>query len=90
MDVGLKRKATKLDKKGRKKHKFVKDSTPIRLTNDDYNLLADRMVEVDDETRKKIDSRHIELFEGITDLLQTLCKVVKEVRVVVSTRPSLS
>ena len=46
------------------------------------------MVEVVDEMRQKIDSQHTKLFEGVIDLLETLYKVVKEVRFVVTNMPT--
>ena len=33
-------------KKGKKNKKFVRDSTPIGIIDEDYNMLADRMDEV--------------------------------------------
>ena len=42
------------------------------------------MFEFDDETKKNIDNHHSELFQGVIDMLQTLCKVGKYVRVKVS------
>ena len=42
------------------------------------------MFEFNDETKKNIDNHHIELFQGVIDMLQTLCKVGKYVRVKVS------
>ena len=42
------------------------------------------MVEVDDETHQNIEKQHTKLFQGVIGMLQTLCKVVKDVRVKVS------
>ena len=42
------------------------------------------MFEVDDEKKQNIDNHHTELFQGVIDMLQTLCKVVKDIRVVAS------
>ena len=56
--VGEKRKVVEIIKKGRKKLKAIKDSIPIGLTDDDYNFLAEKMVEVVDKTCQNIDSRH--------------------------------
>ena len=42
------------------------------------------MVEVDDGTHQNIENQHSELFQGVIDMLQTLCKVGKYVRVKVS------
>ena len=66
------------------KVKGIKDSTYIGINDDDYNLLADKMVEVDDEMHQNIDNQHTELFQRVIDMLQTLCKVGKYVRVKVS------
>ena len=42
-DLGDKRKATDMGRKGRKKKKFIRDSTHASLIDEDYNLLVDRM-----------------------------------------------
>ena len=57
VDLGLreKRKAAKELKRSRKKKKVVRDH-PVRFTNDEYNLLEDRMVEISDETHQNIDN----------------------------------
>ena len=86
LDVGTNRKSIELEKRGTKKQNVVKDSTPVGLINDNYNLLADWITEVANEMRQMIDSRHTELFEGIIDLHQTLCKAMKEVIFMVRTR----
>ena len=57
------------------------DPTHVGQTGDDYNLQMDRMAEVTDETRQNIDRHHTQLFEGVTNLIETLCTVVKQVRV---------
>ena len=62
------------------------DSRSIGIINNDYNLLANRMVNLANETRQHIDKWHTEIFEGVTDLLQSICKDVKEVRVVFSNK----
>ena len=46
------------------------------------------MFEVDNETNRNIDNHHTELFQGVIDMLQTLCKVVKDIRVKVSRKES--
>ena len=76
-DVGMKWKLDDLMENGRKKQKVIKDSNPIGLTDEDYNLLVDRMVEVVDETHQNINSRHTDIFDAVTELLQTLCYDVK-------------
>ena len=73
-----------MEKKGKKKQTHVKDSTPAGLIGEDYNLLVDRMAGVIEETCQKIDNWHTELFGGVIDLLQTLCKAMKDVRVMVN------
>ena len=62
------------------------DSRSIGIINNDYNLLANRMVKLANETRQHIDKRHTEIFEGVTDLLQSIFKDVKEVGVVFSNK----
>ena len=47
-------------------------------------MLEDKIFEVDDETNMNIENHHTELFQGVIGMLQTLCKVVKDVRVKVS------
>ena len=66
------------------------DPTHVGQTNDDYNLQSDRMAEVADETHQNIDRHHTQLFEGVTNLIETLCTVVKEARVAVSRMPTQS
>ena len=70
----------------KRRKKAIRDSTVVGLTYNDYNLLVDRMDKVGDETCQNIDNRHSDLFEGVTNLLQTLYKFMKEVRVTVSNR----
>ena len=53
----------------------------VNLTNDDYNLISDRMEKFTNQWYKKMDAHHTELLRSIADLLQMLCIVVKEVRV---------
>ena len=57
------------------------NSTPIGLIDEDYNLLVDRMDQGAEETCQNIDNWNTEIFEGFTDLVQTLCNVVKGIRV---------
>ena len=57
------------------------------MTNNDYTLLKETMVEVSNESCRKMDGRQIELTSSITNLVQTLCKVVKEVLVEVKQTP---
>ena len=77
-------------KKARKKQKVVRNSTPVGITDEDYNLLVDRMVEVAKETHQKIDNQHTQLFGEVFDLLQILCKSMKEVRFMISKKASQS
>ena len=77
-----KHKISKETKRIHKKRKVDRTAGAGGLTNDDYNLIADRMEEVSNETCKRIDERNADLVGGIMELLQTLCVVVKEVRVV--------
>ena len=63
--------------KGHKKRKGDKSTGTVVLTNDDYTLLIDALVEVAYESYKKIDECKKKLTSSITDLLQTLCNVVK-------------
>ena len=77
LNFGDKRKDIDIEKKGRKKKNNVRDSTPSSLTDEDYNLLVDRMAEDFNETYQKIDNRHTELFGGVINLLQTICKSMK-------------
>ena len=61
--------------------KLDQSSRVIDITNDDHNLIYDQIEEVANESCNKMDERHIELVSNITDLLQMLCIVVKEVRI---------
>ena len=58
-ELGEKRKVVEERKKSHKKLKAIKDP-PVELIDDKYNLLEDTMEKLADETRQKIDSRHIE------------------------------
>ena len=78
-----KRKDTKESKKSRKKENADRNP-PIGLTDDDYNLLADKMVEVIYETRQRIYTQNADLIGVVTDLLQTLCVAIKDLRMAVS------
>ena len=49
--------------------------------DDDVNILFDRMTEVTKENRKLVEERAVKLFGGSTDLLDTLCIAVKEIRI---------
>ena len=71
-------------KKGRKNKTLVRDSTSVGIIDEDYNMLADRMDEVSIQIVQNIYSWHTKLSEGVIDLLQALCKVVKDVRAVAS------
>ena len=62
---------------------MIKTSRVGGLIDDDYNLVAYQMEEYSNETCKKIDDCNTNLVGGITDLLKTLCVVVKEVSAVV-------
>ena len=62
-----------------KKKKEVKDTGLIRLTDDDYMCLMNRMEEIVDVARKKYENQNTDFFTVVTDLLQTLCIVFKEV-----------
>ena len=48
------------------------------------------MTKVTTEILKKMDEHQTELTGSITDLLQTVCKAVKEVRLRVDYRPALT
>ena len=63
---------------------------PIGITDDDYNLLVDRMDEITDKTRHKFDERNTQFFKEVMNLLQVFCKDVKDVRVMVSVRYNLA
>ena len=78
-----KRKRFEISEKSHKKLKADKKCGIVGITNDGYNLISDWMAEVWNESWKNMDERHPELVSTIMDLLQTLCIVVKEVRVAV-------
>ena len=86
--MGGKWKATELQRKGRKKQKDVKDTDPVVLTNDDYNIFPDRMDEVVEESWQKEDEWKTVLFKDVSGLLQVPCMIVKEVWAAVSRRES--
>ena len=54
LGLSEKRKTNEEGKKRCKKKKYTRD-TPGELKDDDYHLLNDRMVDIIDETRQKID-----------------------------------
>ena len=82
--MGAKRKEFDIEKKRKKKKNYIRESTLVSLIDEDYNLWVYKMVEVIKETHQNIDDRNIKFFGGVSDLLQTLCKSMKEVRVAVS------
>ena len=86
MDLELrnKHKRSEESKQSCKKWKVDKTSGASVLTDDDYNLIVDRMDEVSNVIFKKIDDFNTDLVWGIVDLVQDLCVAVKEVRVVVA------
>lgn len=51
------------------------------LTDDDVNMLFDRMIDVAEENSKMVEEQNVELFGGVTDLLTTLCQAVKEIQI---------
>ena len=55
------------------------------LTDDDYTLLTKRMVEIAEENHKKMDNINTDFFKELIDLLQVLCKALKEVHIIVNT-----
>ena len=55
LELGGKRKSSKESTKSCMKWKADKISRDGGLTNDEYNLIVDQMVEVTNETRQKID-----------------------------------
>ena len=64
-------------KKSHKKRKADKTYGVGFLTNDDCNLITDRMEELANETCNKIDDHNNNLVRDIMDLLQSLCVLVK-------------
>ena len=58
-------------KKSHKKQKVDETSRIIHLTNDDYNIISDRMEEFSNETCKNSYERNIDLVEG----LHTYCRL---------------
>ena len=86
-ELGEKRKVAKERKKSHKKQKDIRDP-PAELTTDHCNLLTDRMVEIANEKRQRIDAHDTDLIGGIANLLQSLCIMVKEVRITISRAPS--
>ena len=85
--LGDKRKRSEESKKSHKIRKDDKTYGASGLTDDDYNLIVDQMVELANETHQKIDERNTDLVRGITYLLQTLYVLVKEFRAMVSRDP---
>ena len=52
-----------------KKHKYIKETVPTSLMDDDYNILDDKKAEVTEETRQKLDEGNNEFFKEFIDLL---------------------
>ena len=73
-----------MENKGKKKQKVVKDTATRWLMDDEFNMLLYRMVDIAEENRKLPGEITTYLFAGVIDLLQVICKVVKEVRVAVT------
>ena len=69
-----------------KKRKDDKSDRDVSLTNIDYTLLMHTMTKVSNQCLNNIDEQKTKLTNNVTNLLQTLCKVVKEVRMVVDCR----
>ena len=52
------------------------------LTEDGVNIMFNTMSEVAYETKKMVEEKTIQLFKGVMDLPETLCTMVKEIKVV--------
>ena len=76
-EKGEKQKRSEESKKIHKKQKINKTSRAGGLTNDDCNLIIDRIEEVSNESCKHIDGHNTDLVRGIINLLQTLCVMIK-------------
>ena len=68
-ELGDKRKRSEKFENSRKKRNSNKKTNIVDLTNDDYNLISDRMEEVTNKICKKMVEFHTELVSIITDLL---------------------
>ena len=53
-------------------------SKPGHYTDDDVTMIFQKITKVVNENMKLNENRNVELFMGVTDLLTTLCKEVKE------------
>ena len=60
-------------KKSRKKRKVDRSSGIIGITNDDYNLIFDKIKEVANERCMEMFVRHAKFLSNITNLPRTLC-----------------
>ena len=89
-ELGDKRKCLENIETSRKKRKIDGSFGIVGLTNDDYNMVLDGMEEVANQSCWKIDEFHTESVSNVTNLLQVLCTIVKEVRVAVDQEPYLT
>ena len=70
-----------------KKRKDDKSDRTVSLTNIDYTLLMHTMTKVSNQFLNNVDEKKTKLTNSVTNLLQMLCKVVKQVRMVVDYMP---